>query len=239
MSKTTRLILIGAAAVAVGVMAWLVVDGQRQRVLYHEAKGALDVYEKDLADYKAQAKARDDAYAADIKKRDDRIYDLTFSVRMYENAQVQLQVELAKEKAKTAALPDDALSAAINARIGAGASWPTGGAMFAFTRAGAEATLNRFLDGEGWAKRYENEHVIAEKLNATVAEKNGVIADWSWRFDLKVGELAREAAAHAGTKDALKHLERSRAGATVKSFLIGALAGFAARQGLLWMGWLK
>jgi len=220
------LALIGAVAVCVIIGIVLYANGQRDK--YLQAKGASEVLTAEFASYKASAEPL-------ISGLNQAINGLTIErdkakakADEADAAKSAIQAKYDKLKSETASLPATALTSAINARIGLNESWPTAGGLFAFSRVGTERTLNLFLDGEGYAAKYEQERAVSVNLRVALDAAERGAALWSEKYALRDGEYQRAIAAWGADKDALVHLRRSLLGRKVKSFIVGAAIGAGA-----------
>jgi hypothetical protein len=141
--------------------------------------------------------------------------------------------------ALTKALTDDALSGAINLRIGAGQSKPMASGVFSFTRPGTESTLNIFIAGET-AVTARDSALRESANNKTALDK----CEEQRKNDAKViedgkAEIKTNKAGWKTADDNLAHLEHSILGTKIKTFAIGVGVGAAIIEGLKLLGIIK
>jgi hypothetical protein len=226
MTKTTQVLIAIIAILALFAGGLMIYSGHEKK-LYLIDKGKAQVLAKEYADYKASAEPQIVALTtASAKAKADKEAALAAAV-VAENAKAAIQSALDAEKAKTHALPPDALSGAINTRIGANQSWPTEGGVFTFTRPGTESVLNRFLNGEASESKYQAEAVVTVNLRAAIDAAERGTASISGQLALTAGERDKAIAAWGATGDALKHMERAQFGLGLKHYVIGAGVGAA------------
>lgn len=210
------------------IVGGVIIYASHEHNEYLKAKGASAALTAQLSESKKLADiaiaAKNEEIALGIKQRDAAIKRATA-------AESKESVAIAKYdalKRETAALPAEALSSNINARIGSGNSWPTAGGLFSFTRPGAERTLNIFLDAENYKGLWEDEQVVSSELRTALSSAVTIGMGWEEKFNIKSDEIGKTVAAWNADKDALKHLERSIYGQNVKAFVIGTAVGVVA-----------
>ncbi|MCK9600081.1 MAG: hypothetical protein M0R06_13635 [Sphaerochaeta sp.] len=228
MTAKLRATLISAAAIVAVVVGIVIAWGQAEHRAALKWKGASAALASEYNAYVKQAEPviaglqvqnaalQKDANAA-ISKADT-----------LESTIAEQDAAISHLKTLTAALSPDGLSAKINERIGTGSIVPTKGGLYICSRAGAEATLNRFIDGEGYRTKYETEKAAVWNLRAALDAAEQQAANSAQAFTLMQGERDRALVAWDADKDALRHLERSILGRRTKSFIIGAATGAAA-----------
>jgi hypothetical protein len=226
-AKLKQALAIVGAIVAV-VLVSIILYANNQRIKYQQAIGASKALTAEYNDYVKSAElAIKELHAgiAESLKQEQAAIDAAEKAKA---AQSSIQAKYDTLKEETAALPPDALSGAINIRIGADQSRPTANGLFSFSRVGTERTLNLFLDGEGYSAKYEQERAVSSNLRAALDAAERGAALWSEKYSLQDGEYQRALAAWGADKDALKHLRRSIFGRKIKSFLTGAAFGAVA-----------
>ena len=226
-AKLKQALAIVGAIVAV-VLVSIILYANNQRIKYQQAIGASKALTAEYNDYVKSAElAIKELHAgiAESLKQEQAAIDAAEKAKA---AQSSIQAKYDTLKEETAALPPDALSGAINIRIGADQSRPTANGLFSFSRVGTERTLNLFLDGEASAENLKSEQAVSLNLRAALDAAERGAALCSEAYALKDGEYTRALAAWATDRDALRHLQRSIFGRKVKSFLTGAAFGAAA-----------
>lgn len=230
-------IVIGAVVIA--TWAVLILLARSNHTKYLESKGAEKVIRQEYADLKLKSDA-DIIKLQESSAKAEQEKQAALQEKIKEQrAREKAEAERDAEKAKTAALPDDELSGAINLRIGAGQSRPTGAGNFTFMRPGTERTLNLFIDGETTARNYESAKVEIKKtedaLRATETQRDNARAEIVSKDDLL--EKATEGWTEADRGKKL--LERSILGIKIKTFAIGFGLGGATVFGLHLAGVIK
>lgn len=226
-AKLKAILALAGVIVAVALVS-IILYANNQHIKFHGALGASKALTAEYNDYVKSAElAIKELHAGIDEANADRQAALDAAAKA-KAAQSDIQTKYDTLKEETAALPPDALSGAINIRIGADQSRPTANGLFSFSRVGTERTLNLFLDGEGAAEHYVNEQAVSLNLRAALDAAERGAALCSEAYALKDGEYKRALAAWAADKDALRHLQRSQFGRNVKSFLTGAAIGAAA-----------
>lgn len=228
MTAKLRSALIAGGGVIVLILAALVIYGNLQHSQYLKAKGASAALTAEYTAYKSTAEPailslQNENAALRVEKQ--AALSAAEASALHGAA---LQIEIDHLKTLTAALSPDGISAKINERIGTGSIVPTAGGLYICTRPGAEATLNRFIDGEGYASKYESEKAANLNLRAALDAAERMAANSAQAFTLKDGEYQRALAGWDADKQVIKHLERSMFGRRTKSFIIGAATGAAA-----------
>lgn len=228
MTAKLKAILAIAGAIAAVAVVSIVLYANGQRIKYHEALGASKVLTAEYKDYVKSAElAIKELHAgiAESLKLEQAALDAAEKAKA---AQSSIQAKYDTLKEETAALPPDALSGAINIRIGAEQSRPTANGLFSFSRVGTERTLNLFLDGEASAENLKSEQAVSLNLRAALDAAERGAALCSEAYALKDGEYTRALLAWNADREALTHLSRSIFGRKVKSFLTGAAFGAVA-----------
>jgi len=233
--KIKSALVIAAAALAV-VVTGLILYGQAERRSALRWRGAADALTREYQSYRVRSDAeltalRKQQAAAEAEKK----HALEAAAEA-EKKHALIQSDLKQLQALTASLSPDDLSGHINQRIGTGSIVPNAGGLYICTRAGAEAALNRFLDGEGYRTKYETEKAVTLNLRAALDAAEQQAANSDNAFTLKDQELKRALKAWDADKQVIKHLERSIIGRRVKSFVIGAGAGALTLAVLHWTG---
>ena len=228
MTAKLRNIIYASGLAVVLIIASLIVYGNYQHSQYLKSKGASAALTAEYKAYKSTA----DLGILSLQNENAALRVEKTAALSAANSAAQhglaLQIEIDHLKTLTAALSPDGISAKINERIGTGSIVPTAGGLYICTRPGAEATLNRFLDGEGFASKYESEKAVSLNLRAALDAAERMEANSDNAFYLKTQEYNRAILAWNADKDTLRHLERSILGRRVKSFIIGAASGAAA-----------
>ncbi len=235
MTKTLRACLAVVVAIVLALAGWGVIE----RKAYVAAKAKADILRSDYTAYVEQAEAvkADMAIeAATLRAEKAAAIDAAISA---ESSKAKIAADLAAEKAKTAALPPDSLSGSINLRIGAGQSYPTGDGRFSFSRPGADATLDSFLEGEASHNLYEAERSVTANLRTALTAAESENGNLSHRLCLTQGELDRAVNAWGAETSALNHLRLSIIGRTVTTAAISFGVGLAVAWGLHAAGILK
>jgi hypothetical protein len=228
MTAKLRNILYASGLAVVLIISALIVYGNFQHSQYLKSKGASAALTAEYTAYKSTAEpAILSLQNENATLRVEKQTALTAAEASVLHG-AALQIEIDHLKTLTAALSPDGISAKINERIGTGSIVPTAGGLYICTRSGAEATLNRFLDGEGYKSKYESEQAVTLNLRAAVDAAERMAANSDNAFFLKGQELNRAILAWNADKDTLRHLERSILGRRTKSFIIGAASGAAA-----------
>jgi len=228
MTAKLRATLIAAAAILAVVIGIVIAWGQAEHRAALKWKGASAALASEYNAYVKQAEpviaglqVQNAALQKDVNAAISKADTLESTIAEQDAAISHL-------KTLTAALSPDGLSAKINERIGTGSIVPTKGGLYICSRAGAEATLNRFIDGEGYRTKYETEKAAVWNLRAALDAAEQQAANTAQAFTLMQGERDRALVAWDADKDALRHLERSILGRRTKSFIIGAATGAAA-----------
>ena len=228
MTAKLRNALISAAAILAVAIGILIAWGQAEHRAALKWKGASAALTSEYNAYVKQAEpviaglqVQNAALQKDVNAAISKADTLESTIAEQDAAISHL-------KTLTAALSPDGLSAKINERIGTGSIVPTKGGLYICSRAGAEATLNRFIDGEGYRTKYETEKAVVWNLRAALDAAEQQAANSAQAFTLMQGERDRALVAWDADKDALRHLERSILGRRTKSFIIGAATGAAA-----------
>ena len=228
MTAKLRNALISAAAILAVAIGILIAWGQAEHRAALKWKGASAVLTAEHAAYVKQA----EPLIASLQSENVTLKQIANSAvskaDTLESTIAEQDATIAHLKALTAALSPDSLSGQINQRIGAGSMSPTEGGLYICSRAGAEATLNRFIDGEGYRTKYETEKAVVWNLRAALDAAEQQAANSAQAFTLKDGEYQRALAGWDADKQVIKHLERSMFGRRTKSFIIGAATGAAA-----------
>ncbi|MFA7334943.1 MAG: hypothetical protein WC130_11725 [Kiritimatiellia bacterium] len=228
MTAKLRNILVAAAVILTVIIGILIAYGQAEHRAYLKAKGASAVLTAEFNAYKAQAEPFIASLQSENAQLTKTINAVISTAAGHEATIAEKDVEISHLKTLTAALSPDGLSAKINERIGTGSIVPTKGGLYICSRAGAEATLNRFIDGEGYRTKYETEKAVTLNLRAALNAAEKMAANSDNAFTLKDQELKRALKAWDADKQVIKHLERSMFGRRTKSFIIGAATGAAA-----------
>jgi len=226
-AKLKSALVIAAAALAV-VVTGLILYGQAERRSALRWRGAADALTREYQSYRV----RSDAELAALRKQQaaaeaEKKHALE-AAAVAEKKHAVIQSDLQQLQALTASLSPDDLSGHINQRIGTGSIVHTAGGLYICSRAGAEATLNRFIDGEGYRTKYETEKAVVWNLRAAVDAAEQQAANSAQAFTLKDQELKRALKAWDADKQVIKHLERSIFGRRTKSFITGAALGVAS-----------
>ena len=228
MTAKLRATLIAAAAILAVVIGIVIAWGQAEHRAALKWKGASAALASEYNAYVKQAEpviaglqVQNAALQKDVNAAISKADTLESTIAEQDAAISHL-------KTLTAALSPDGLSAKINERIGTGSIVPTKGGLYICSRAGAEATLNRFIDGEGYRTKYETEKAAVWNLRAALDAAEQQAANSDNAFTLKDQELKRALKAWDADKQVIKHLERSIFGRRTKSFIIGAATGAAA-----------
>jgi len=226
-AKLKSALVIAAAALAV-VVTGLILYGQAERRSALRWRGAADALTREYQSYRVRSDAeltalRKQQAAAEAEKK-----HALEAAAVAEKKHAVIQSDLQQLQALTASLSPDDLSGHINQRIGTGSIVPNAGGLYICTRAGAEATLNRFIDGEGYRTKYETEKAVVWNLRAAVDAAEQQAANSAQAFTLKDQELKRALKAWDADKQVIKHLERSIFGRRTKSFITGAALGVAS-----------
>ena len=228
MTAKLRNTLITAAAILAVVVGVLIAWGQAEHRAALKWKGASSALTAEHAAYVKQA----EPLIASLQSENVTLKQIANSAvskaDTLEATIADQDAAISHLKALTAALPPDSLTGQINQRIGTGSIVPTAGGLYICTRPGAEATLNRFIDGEGYRTKYETEKAANLNLRAAVDAAEQQAANSAQAFTLKDGEYQRALAGWDADKDALRHLERSILGRRTKSFITGAALGVAS-----------
>lgn len=228
MSAKLKSALIIAAAILAVVITSLILYGQAERRAALKWRGAADALTREYQSYRVRSDAelaalRKQQAAAEAEKK-----QALEAAALAEKKHAVIQSDLKQLQALTASLSPDDLSGQINQRIGTGSIVPNAGGLYICTRAGAEATLNRFIDGEGYRTQYETEKAVVWNLRAAVDAAEQQAANSAQAFTLKDQELKRALKAWDADKQVIKHLERSMFGRRTKSFIAGAALGVAS-----------
>lgn len=226
-SKQKGIIAI-VAFVVVCIIGGAIIYGGAQYRKYQQAVGASKALTAEYEAYKAEAKKLQAGLTASINDLEKQRLAALEQAALANAKQADIQAQYDKLKGETAALPPDALSGAINVRIGADQSRPTANGLFSFSRVGTDRTLNLFLDGEAASLSLEASVVEAASLRSAVSLAAGIANDWAKRFEIQGVEYGKAIKAWDADRDALTHLRRSIFGRRVKSFITGAAAGVAA-----------
>jgi Tfp pilus assembly protein PilN len=227
MTAKIKTILTAAGVALVAIVIGLIMYGQGQKKAYQQDIGALTVLVSQL---ETKVKLSDTAILAKtneiiaLAKEKQAALD---SANAAAQSQAVTQAALDKLKTETAALPPDALSGAINVRIGTDASRPTANGLFSFTRVWAENTLNLFYTGEAAIKQGGEYLIEIAGLRSAVAIAATEIKVRDEKYALRDGEYVALGAAFTAQGDALKHLQNSFFGRSVRTFIIGAATGAA------------
>ena len=228
MTAKLRNTLITAAAILAVVIGIIIAWGQAEHRAALKWKGASAVLTAEHAAYVKQA----EPLIASLQSENVTLKQIANSAvskaDTLESTIAEQDAAISHLKTLTAALSPDGLSAKINERIGTGSIVPTKGGLYICSRAGAEATLNRFIDGEGYRTKYETEKAAVWNLRAALDAAERMAANSAQAFTLKDGEYQRALAGWDADKQVIKHLERSMFGRRTKSFIIGAATGAAA-----------
>lgn len=225
--KIERALIVTVAIIAV-IVTGIIIWGTAEYRGYTRAKAEADVL---TAQYEAKAKQAD---LAILTLQREAVILRTEKKRALENAALHeadaasKQIEIDRLKAETAALAPDALTGKLADYIGATNISYRAGGLYICTRAGAEATLNRFLDGDSYKSQYESEKAANLNLRAAIdaAERAAANSDQQRRFILSKYDAAL--LAWSADQLALKRLERSIFGRRTKSFITGAAIGAAS-----------
>ena len=240
-NKAILALAVVGAILALGV-GWQIHRANVGERLYREAVGRADLLAEQYRMLKvetAAATAKSAAIIADLEKTKA---DLIGHIGDIEKTKASLAEAYEKLKAETAALPDDELSGRINARIGAGESWPIAGpppARFSFTRPGAEATVNRFLAGEKAESNYAAELKITADLRGVVKATEGQRDEYRGEAGRQTARADKAEAGWEAEKKALGYLERTIPGLKWKARLAGGLIVLLADLGLRMAGVIK
>lgn len=225
--KIERALVVTVAIIAVIVIG-IVIWGKAEYRGYIKAKAESNVF---TAQYEAKAAQAETMIlalqreSAILRAEKQRALD---NADLHEADAAKARAETERLKAQTAAMSPDGLSDQINLRIGTGAITPTAGGLYICSRAGTEAILNRFLDGEGYLSQYESEKAANLNLRAATDAAERMAANSAQAFTLMQGERDRALVAWDADKQVIKHLERSIVGRRLKSFVIGAAVGVAS-----------
>lgn len=228
MTAKLRNTLITAAAILAVVVGIIIAWGQAEHRAALKWKGASSALTAEHAAYVKQA----EPLIAGLQEQNAALQkDINSAISKADTLESTIadqDAAIAHLKALTAAMPPDSLTGQINQRIGPGSITHTAGGLYIFSRAGAEATLNRFIDGEGYRTKYETEKAVVWNLRAAVDAAEQQAANSAQAFTLKDGEYRRALAGWDADKQVIKHLERSIIGRRLKSFITGAALGVAS-----------
>jgi len=225
--KIERALIVTVAIIAV-IVTGIIIWGKAEYRGYTRAKAEADVL---TAQYEAKAKQAD---LAILTLQREAVILRTEKKRALENAALHEQdaalahAEAERQKALTAALPPDSLTGQINQRIGPDSIVHTAGGLYICSRAGAEATLNLFLDGDGYRTKYETEKADSLNLRAALDAAERMAANSDNQRLLIQGKYDAAILAWSADVAALRHLERSILGRRTKSFITGAALGVAS-----------
>ena len=228
MTAKLRNTLVASAVILAVVIGILIAWGQVEHRAYLTAKGAAAALTAEFNAFKATTEPFIASLQSENANLTKTINAAISTAAALEADIIDKDFEIAHLKALTAALSPDSLSGQINQRIGTGSMRPTESGLYICSRAGTEATLNRFLDGEGYASKYESEKAVSLNLRAAVDAAEQKAANSDQAFTLKDGEYRRALAGWDADKQVIKHLERSILGRRTKSFVIGVALGVAS-----------
>ena len=228
MTAKLRNALISAAAILAVAIGILIAWGQAEHRAALKWKGASAALTSEHAAYVKQA----EPLIASLQSENVTLKQIANSAvskaDTLEATIADQDAAISHLKALTAAMPPDSLTGQINQRIGPDSIVHTAGGLYICSRAGAEATLNRFIDGEGYRTKYETEKAVVWNLRAALDAAEQQAANSAQAFTLKDGEYQRALAGWDADKQVIKHLERSMFGRRTKSLIIGAATGAAA-----------
>ena len=228
MTAKLRATLISAAAILAVVIGIIIAWGQAEHRAALKWKGASAVLTAEHAAYVKQAESVIAGLQVQNAALQKDVNAAISKADTLESTIAEQDAAISHLKTLTAALSPDGLSAKINERIGTGSIVPTKGGLYICSRAGAEATLNRFIDGEGYRTKYETEKAVVWNLRAALDAAEQQAANSAQAFTLKDQELKRALKAWDADKQVITHLERSIFGRRTKSFIAGAALGVAS-----------
>ena len=228
MTAKLRNTLITAAAILAVVIGIIIAWGQAEHRAALKWKGASAVLTAEHAAYVKQA----EPLIASLQSENVTLKQIANSAvskaDTLEATIADQDAAISHLKALTAAMPPDSLTGQINQRIGTDSIVHTAGGLYICSRAGAEATLNRFIDGEGYRTQYETEKAANLNLRAALGAAERIAANSAQAFTLKDQEYQRALAGWEADRQVIKHLERSILGRRLKSFITGAALGVAS-----------
>jgi hypothetical protein len=228
MTAKLRATLIAAAAILAVVIGIVIAWGQAEHRAALKWKGASAALTAEHAAYVKQAEPLIAGLQSENVTLKQIVNSAISKADTLESTIAEQDAAIAHLKALTAALPPDSLTGQINQRIGPDSIVHTAGGLYICSRAGAEATLNRFIDGEGYRTKYETEKAVVWNLRAAVDAAEQQAANSAQAFTLKDGEYQRALKGWDADKQVIKHLERSIFGRRTKSFITGAALGVAS-----------
>jgi hypothetical protein len=233
------MIIIAFCAIVALTWTFLVFMAKAEHTKYLESRGAENILREQYKVSEAKLAAENSAlHASNVKAEAEKQKALADKAQE-QRARQKAEAERDAEKAKTATLPDNELSGAINLRIGAGQSRPMAAGVFTFLRPGTEKTLNLFIDGETAARNYESAKVEIKKTedafnDSELQRKNG-LAEIASKDDL----LKKATDGWAEADRGKRLLERSILGIKIKTFIIGVGFGGGTVFGLHLAGVIK